>query len=183
MELIVSASCRTCLFIGCVDPRIHASNFRNADRGPRGSRREIITRRRQRAVKGVLLRVDPRSAPTELFQSVCSGCLTTMVLEPSSFSVRDTPGRRSGFLAAPPMPKDQRPRHCRAQRAFLGGERRLGCKGGLVRVGLLRLLPRAKRLRARRSSAMRKVRWLAFQKSSPISLPGVSFTQCSAPTG
>jgi hypothetical protein len=52
MELIVSASCRTCLFIGCVDPRIHASNVRNADRGPRGSRREIITRRRQRAVKG-----------------------------------------------------------------------------------------------------------------------------------
>src|SRR5207247_2157772 len=47
----------------------------------------------------------PRSAPTELLHSVCSGCLTTTAEEPSGFSVRvtskplfDIPGRRNGFF-------------------------------------------------------------------------------------
>jgi hypothetical protein len=168
------------MFETSLDASIRASTPTEAHADPEGKSSRVVGNGRS---KGVLLRVDPRSAPTELFQSVWSGCLTTMVLEPSSFSVRDTPGRRSGFLAAPPMRRIKDQGIAEQQRAFLGGERRLGCKGGLVRVGLLRLLPRAKRLRARRSSAMRKVRWLAFQKSSPISLPGVSFTQCSAPTG
>src|SRR5262245_66281414 len=51
--------------------------------------------------------VGARSAPMEFDHSVCPGCFTTTVVEPSNFSVRVMsyplllyPGRRKGFFGA-----------------------------------------------------------------------------------